>query len=630
MNEKQVTTYAGDEPEMIRCAIYTRYSSEQQRKTSTEDQIRNCKAFAHKKGWAVLEEFIRSDEELTGRTIVGRKGLADLIRLAKQRTKMFECILIDDTSRLGRYLPDVMRECDRLNFYGVFIYFVSDGLDTRDENARLVHMVKGYGDERFVREHGKKIHRGQEGRILKGYIHGGRCYGYKNVPIVDESRSGLYGQPAVKGVKREIIPAEKAVVLRIMEMRANGMSFGRIAKALKSEGIAPPGNPNRHGVSAWYSSTIKVITTNELYRGVQVWDRKQNVFNFAEGSKSRQKRPPSEWKCIQVPELRIVPDELWEKVQEVNRRGRDKYYARRQGGMNRTETSRTYLFSGTMFCGVCGGAFTVIGGKKPNVRYGCPNYRFRDTCTNKVTILRSRLEPQLILALSKNLRDPRLHTERTVEFTKQLRERIEQESRHARDAVSNNTQLKQEQTDLQLKASNLVDAIARHGLSSLLSSQLSTVEARLAELDRLLAIKPSAQTPRFSDVEIQEFLQAESTNFCDALAGDPEKARSEIQKRIAKLILTPKSTPNGIMLEVTGDVGLFRQEGVMVNNPIQRALQHYTTAGDEPLTPILLAGILLRPSPPVLNFSQRVLRALRMLRIPEPSEFLMLAYQERL
>jgi site-specific DNA recombinase len=395
MVEKKLETIRDCKSTKIRCAIYARYSSEQQRRTSTEDQIRNCRVAAERNGWTVLDEFIRHDEELSGRTLVGREGIAGLIGLAQQRPKPFDCILIDDTSRLGRYLPDVLRECDRLIYYGVFIYFASDGLDTRDENSRLVHMVKGYSDERFVRDHGKKVHRGQEGRVLNGFIHGSRCYGYRNVPIPDETRKGLYGRPAVIGVKQEAIPEQAEVVRNIMEMRANTFSFGRIAKILNAEGIEPPRNFNKAGIPGWYASTIKEITKNELYRGMRVWDRVQNVFNFAEGKKSVRKRPPSEWSRVEVPELRIISDELWEKVQAVNQCGRDKYYATRQGGMNRTAANRTYLFSGVMVCGLCGGRFTVIGGKTPNVRYGCPNYRFRDICTNRVTILRTRLEQQL-------------------------------------------------------------------------------------------------------------------------------------------------------------------------------------------------------------------------------------------
>jgi site-specific DNA recombinase len=577
--EQKFKTVAGESPK-IKCAIYARYSSEQQRKTSIEDQIRNCRAAAEKKGWVVLDDFIRSDEELTGRTLVGREGIADLIRLAMQRPKLFDAILIDDTSRLGRYLPDVLRECDRLIYYEVFIYFVSDGLDTRDENSRLVHMVKGYGDERFVRDHGKKVHRGQEGRVLNGYIHGSRCYGYRNVPITDQTRKGMYGQWAVIGVEQEIIPEQAEAVRRIMEMRACGLSFGRIARTLKGEGVEPPRNPNKAGIPAWYPSTIKEVTKNELYHGVRIWNRVQNVFNFAEGKKSKRKRPPSEWTRVEVPELRIISDELWAKVQVANQRGRDKYFSTRLGGMNRTAASRTYLFSGIMVCGLCGGNFTVVCGKSPNVRYGCPNYRFRDTCTNKVSILRTRLEQQLVASLSTNLLDDRLEEERIREFRTQLKIRIELEEKLAREAASNSSQLTEERSELQMQAGHLVDAIAQHGISSLLSSQLSTREARLAEIERLLTAKPTPALPTFSDDEIREFLHKESQDFCQVLIGDPEMAKREIQKRIRKLVLTAKQTPNATVLEVTGDVGLFQRQDVMVNSLMDETVQHYT----QPLT----------------------------------------------
>lgn len=207
-------------------------------------------------------------------------------------------------------------------------------------------------------------------------------------------------------MKQEIIPEEAVVVVRIMEMRAAGISFGRISKTLNSERVISPRRPNKAGVQAWFASTIREVTRNELYHGVRVWNRTENLFNQAEGKKAKRKRPQSEWIRVEVPELRIIPHELWEKVKEVNRRGRDKYYVTRMGGMNRTVTSRKYLFSGVMVCGVCGGNFTVTAGKAPDVRYGCPSYRFRDTCTNSVTILRTRLEERLIAALSANLLHP--------------------------------------------------------------------------------------------------------------------------------------------------------------------------------------------------------------------------------
>lgn len=562
---------------VIRCAIYARYSSDLQRPTSIEDQVRNCRRSAEAKGWIVLDDYIRSDSEMTGRTVVGREGLADLIRLAKQRPRPFDCVLIDDTSRLGRYVPDTIRDCDILKHNGVFVYFVSDNLDSRDEdNFRLIHIFKSYGDERHVRDLGKKIHRGQEGRVRDGYIAGSRCHGYRNVVVWDEARKGTHGKAAVLGVKQEKLEGEAEVVKQIMEMRANELSFGRIAKNLKAAGIAPPRNPNKAGTPAWYASTIKQITNNELYRGWRVWNRTQNILNEAEGKDSKRSRPQSDWVRLEVPELRIISDELWERVQAVNRRRGDKYYANRMGGLNRTEHSRRYLFSGVLFCGICGGRYSVINGKAPNVRYGCPNHRFRDTCTNKVTILRTRLEPQLIAALSTNLLDPRLEEERTREFVAQLKARVELEERLAQQVVLDRPALEQERSELSAQGRRLSEAVAVHGLSSFLSEQLKNVEDRLAEIDRRLTLVPPVKLPNFTDEQIREFLQKECKDFCELLKAEPKTARRQIQKRISRLVLTPRQTPDGTVLDVTGDVELFQQEGVMLNNSLEGIVQQYT------------------------------------------------------
>jgi DNA invertase Pin-like site-specific DNA recombinase len=594
-DQSQLTTTDGD-ASRFRCAVYARFSSDNQSDT-IEDQIRNCRVAAERNGWVVLEEYIRFDKALTGRTLAGRDGLADLLRLAKQHPKPFDCLLIDDTSRLGRYLPDVLRESDTLLFHGVFIYFVSDRLNTSDENSRIAHLVKGYSDERYSKDMGKKIFRGQEGKIRKGYTTGSSCYGYKNTYIRDPHQKGMHGEDKVIAVKQEIIPEQAWVIVRIMEMRASGFSFARIAKALKAEGVPAP-QRKYNGVirGQWLPSTIKEITRNELYHGVRVWNRTQKLLNSAEGgTKHKRTKPQSEWIRVDVPDLRIIPDQLWERVQQVNRQIKDKIYGRRLGGLNRSEQSRTYLFSDIMYCGSCDGKFAVIiGGKASKVRYGCKNHRFRDTCTNRVTIRWKQIEPQLISALAKNLLDPRLDEERIREFSKYLKARIELEEQLAAEASSNPSQLEAERSELEVQARRLVDAVAQHGYSSFLSAELARVESRLAEVERLLANKPTPKMPTFTDKQIRLFLRKECADFCEVLTSDPESARQQIRKRIKKLILTPKQTPEGWVLEVSGDIELLRSGDVLVQGALDETSQHYTRFC------VVLAGVVLDPSQPLV------------------------------
>jgi len=577
----------------IRCAIYARYSSDLQRPTSIDDQVRNCRTAAEKNGWVVLDEFIRSDSELTGRTVVGRQGLADLMRLAETKPRPFDSIIIDDSSRLGRYLPDVLMECDQLMYNGVFLYFASDRLDSREESFRIVHLVKGYGDERYIKDLREKVHRGQTGCVLKGYTPGGRTYGYRNVNIEDPHRKGDHGRPAVIGVVQETIPEEAKVVLRIFEMYAAGASYATIAKTFNREGIQSPQSPHRRSVRAWHPSAIREMLRNELYRGVRLWNRTETIFNPRNGKSKQRPRPESEWIRKEVPELRIISDDLWNRVREQNRLVCEKHGPKTLGGMNRTPNSRRYLFSGLMACGLCGGNITIASGQVPNARYGCLNHRSCGVCENKVTIPQRKLEQQLISALAVNLLDPRVEELRAEEFSRQLKLAMEQEAKLARDAASQHSNLKQKQSELRQQAANLTDAIKKHGISQFLSAELAAVESALGDIERCLTAKLEPKIPTVSEKDIREFLRHKAETFCGILTSDPARARQELQKRIKKLILTPRDTPNGPVLEVTGDVALFARDGdVMQTNSLEGIAQHYS-AGSIPI------AIVLDPSFPL-------------------------------
>jgi len=118
-----------------------------------------------------LDKYIFSDPEISGQSLVGREGLQQLIRLAKTSPRPFDGVIIDDTSRLGRYSPDVLKQVDILENYGVFVYFAALRLDSRDPGFRQVLTIYAMMDEQHVAQLAQKVHRGQKGRALKGYVH---------------------------------------------------------------------------------------------------------------------------------------------------------------------------------------------------------------------------------------------------------------------------------------------------------------------------------------------------------------------------------------------------------------------------------------------------------------------------
>jgi site-specific DNA recombinase len=266
---------------IVRCAIYARYSSDLQRLTSIEDQLRRCREYAAQQGWTVVEEFVRCNEARSAATLSDREALQSL---------------------LARYLPDVLKMNDSLQYHGVFIYAVAQRLDCREKTSRPLLTLHGMMDEQFLVSLGEKVHRGQEGRALNGFQPGGKCYGYRNVPIEDPSRSGKYGRFAISGVKLEIAEEEAAVVRRIFETYAAGSSQAAIAKTLNAESVPSPNPPKTRPVRTWCVSSIFEMLRNERYRGVFVWNRTKKERNPETGRKTSRPRPESDWKRIDVPE----------------------------------------------------------------------------------------------------------------------------------------------------------------------------------------------------------------------------------------------------------------------------------------------------------------------------------------
>jgi len=82
----------------LRAAVYARYSSENQRPESIDDQVSSCKKQAAQRGFTVDESLIFPDEATSGARS-DRKGLAAL--LAASEAKKFDVVLVVETGSFG-------------------------------------------------------------------------------------------------------------------------------------------------------------------------------------------------------------------------------------------------------------------------------------------------------------------------------------------------------------------------------------------------------------------------------------------------------------------------------------------------------------------------------------------------
>ncbi len=115
----------------------------------------------------------------------------------------------------------------------------------------------------------------------------------------------------------------------------------------------------------------------------------------------------------EVPQLRIVSDDVWTAAKERQERTR---YAVRQTGTLGAAKRPKYLFSGLTKCGVCGAGFIMLSAEPARVlrraRAG--------TCNNHLTIRRDEVEARVLTALQDKLLRQDLFEEFCDEFTREM------------------------------------------------------------------------------------------------------------------------------------------------------------------------------------------------------------------
>src|SRR5207237_3276835 len=189
---------------------------------------------------------------------------------AARRPLPFDVLLVDERSRVARDIADAIRTLQTLKFFGVRVVYISQHIDSADEQAETLVAVHGMVDSLYLREAAKKTERGLEGQQARGFATGGRHpFGYRTVPVADPSgRTEPGGHPAIAGYRTEIVEAEAAIVRSIFEWYAEGNGGDRITARLNAEAIKGPQGRR------WKLSTVKRLLSNERYLGRMIWGQR--------------------------------------------------------------------------------------------------------------------------------------------------------------------------------------------------------------------------------------------------------------------------------------------------------------------------------------------------------------------
>jgi DNA invertase Pin-like site-specific DNA recombinase len=519
---------------MIRIALYARYSSDMQSTSSIDDQFRICRDQAVREKWKVVGTY--QDAAISGASVTLRPGIQALLQDAQ--AGKFEIVLAEALDRISRDQADVATLYKHFKFAGVTLVTLAEG-----EISELHVGLKGTMNALFLKGLAAKTHRGLRGRVEKGKAGGGLCYGYDVVKRLDGNGEPVTGE-------RKINEAEAAIIRRIFREFAAGKSPKAIATDLNRDNIPGPNGKD------WGGTTIRGhvcrgtgIVNNELYIGTIVWNRLRYIKNPDTGKRVSRINPESEWIRTEVPELRIVDDELWQAVRQRQQEIAEKfenvtkgvraYRAKKLNGLRRP----AFLLSGLLTCGCCGGQYGVV----TRDRYGCLNRNRRGTCDNGRTIRRDVIEARVLAGLTEKL----VSAENVAEAVRAYAEELNQQNRERRV-----------QADIDRRA---LDKIER-GIAGILSAiedgmYQPTMKTRMDELEQQKTEIQARMADVPADVpdihpNIAEIYKAKVIQLSDGLT-DPElhdQAAEAIRALVREVVLTPGDKRGEVKATLRGEL----------------------------------------------------------------------------
>ena len=313
----------------MKAVIYARYSSDNQREESIEGQVRECLAFAERKGYTVIRTYI--DRALSGTRADNRPEFQQMI--SDSTLREFQYVIVWKIDRFSRDKFDSVKYKYALKSSGVSVISATEPIDGSPEGQMMESVFEGISVY-YIKDLAQKTSRGMTENAIKGKFNGGTLtFGY----TIDENHHF------------QLDPVNAPIVLDVFTRYSEGETIRSILDDINSK-MSNNGRKFTYHFLNW-------MLNNRRYLG---------EYKFQDTVNS-EAIPP------------IVTQELFDKCQ--HRLNVNKHKA---GSFKNNKEK--YLLTGKIFCGNCGATISGISGtgkcKSIYRYYKCMNVK-KHKCSKK-------------------------------------------------------------------------------------------------------------------------------------------------------------------------------------------------------------------------------------------------------
>ena len=305
---------------MKTAAAYIRVSTEDQVEYSPASQLEKIREYAKRNGYILPDEYIYTDEGISGRHTAKRAAFNRMIGTAKQKPKPFDAILLWKFSRFARNREDsivyksmLRKQC------GIDVISISENTGD-DKMSVLIEALIEAMDEYYSINLSEEVRRGMTEKASRGEAVSIPSFGY-------QIKDGVYIPD----------PETAPIVQRIFADFADGKGMRTIAGEINDLGIRTRrGNP-------FENRTIKYILQNPVYIGKIRW---------TSSGKANYRQDCPDTMIVNGTHQPIIDNALWEAAQErLSSVSKTKY-------MRQSDPKEPFMLQGLCRCSACGATLT--------------------------------------------------------------------------------------------------------------------------------------------------------------------------------------------------------------------------------------------------------------------------------